>query len=265
MLLFYALLFAAILMQSSVNSFNDYYDFIRGTDTIENSPPNDDAILVFNSYNPRRVRLISICFLLAALALGVYVICTTNMMPLIIGIIGTAIVIAYSAGPQPLSYMPLGEFTSGVAMGILLPIAVYSAMTGEINWQTVYFFSPLMMGISMIMLTNNTCDIERDHGAGRKTLPILLGRSKACLLHRMLLSIWILFVAVTLIVFFRGGLFILPLGLFAGRRSILDLITAKLSPMQRGYHMIGIFKANLWINGTYSLCVLISILRSLIA
>jgi len=258
--MFYILLFSAVLMHSAVNSLNDYYDFIRGTDTLANSPESDDAVLVYNSFNPKTVRLVGLCFLLASLALGVYVVCTTNYVPLIIGIIGTVTVVAYSAGKHPLSYMPLGEFTSGIVMGILLPIAVYTALTGNMYWQMLYLCLPLMLGISMIMLTNNSCDIERDSEAGRKTLPVLLGRPKACIVHRMLLLTWIVAVIVLLACNFHQGLFILPLGLLAGRQSLSNLFRAVLTPMQRGYHMRDIFTANLFINGSYALCALLGVL-----
>jgi len=255
--LFYILLLSSVLMQSAVNSLNDYYDFIRGLDTLDNSPEADDAVLVYNSFEPAKIRVASYGMLLASLLLGIYVVCTTNTIPLVIGIIGTATVLAYSAGPYPLSYMPLGEFTSGVVMGILLPIAVYAAFTGEMYWQLLYLCLPLMMGISLIMLTNNACDIERDSNIGRRTLSLLLGCHKACVLHRMLLITWI--IAITLLVFikFNGGLFILPLGLFASRQSITKLFTAKLTPINRGHHMKDVFIANVYINGTYILCALL--------
>lgn len=261
--MFYILLCAAVLMHSAVNSLNDYYDFIRGTDRPDNSPENDDAVLVFNNFNLATVRLIGIGFLLASLTLGAYVVIKTNYIPLIIGIIGTATVVAYSAGPHPLSYMPLGEFTSGVVMGILLPIAVYAALTGKMAWQLFYYCLPLMMGISMIMLTNNICDIERDSAAGRKTLPILLGRLNAVFLHHVLTIIWMLLIAIIVFFNFNTGLFILPLGLLGGLPTIIRLFAATLTPPGRGYNMLYIFKANLWINGTYMLCVLVGSLCAL--
>ena len=35
-----------ILMQSAVNAFDDYADFVKGTDTLENSPDAYDAVIV---------------------------------------------------------------------------------------------------------------------------------------------------------------------------------------------------------------------------
>lgn len=260
--LFYILLLAAVLMHSAVNTLNDYYDFIRGIDTRENCPENDDAILVYNNYDPAKVRVIGIIFLLLALMLGLYVVARTNYIPLVIGAIGALTVVAYSAGPQPLSYMPLGEFTSGVVMGILLPIAVYAALAGEMDWRLLYYCLPLALGISLIMLTNNTCDIERDRAAGRKTLPILLGRPRACLLHHSLMALWILLIIAILLGSFTPGLFVLPLALLPACRVLAALFTATLTPPRRGYHLLDIYKGNLWLNGAYTLCVLVGLLRA---
>ena len=260
--LFYVLLFSAVFMHSAVNSLNDYYDFIRGLDTLDNSPEADDAVLVYNSFNPAKIRMVNFGLLLGSLLLGVYVVCTTNVIPLIMGVIGAATVVAYSAGQHPLSYMPLGEFTSGVVMGALLPIAVYASFSGEMYWHMFYLCLPLMLGIALIMLTNNSCDIEKDRNIGRKTLPILLGRSKACATHRVLLMAWLFSTVMITIMDFKSGLFLLPLGLFAGRQSITKLFTAKLTHTKRRYHMRDIFMANVYINGTYVVCALIASISS---
>ena len=40
-------LLACILMQSAANALNDYNDFLKGTDTVENSPDRRDAVIVY--------------------------------------------------------------------------------------------------------------------------------------------------------------------------------------------------------------------------
>ena len=47
------LLLICILMQASVNTFNDYFDFIKGTDTAEDNVEASDSVLVYNDVNPR--------------------------------------------------------------------------------------------------------------------------------------------------------------------------------------------------------------------
>ena len=48
------LLAICILMQSAVNVLNDYFDFKKGTDSVENSSEDAfDAVLVYNNLNPK--------------------------------------------------------------------------------------------------------------------------------------------------------------------------------------------------------------------
>ena len=95
------LLVAAVMMQCAVNTFNDYADFIKNTDTIENSDDPSDAILVYNRLNPRTIRVLGFSFLAIAALAGVWVTIRAGFIPLIIGIIGGAVVLLYSFGKTP--------------------------------------------------------------------------------------------------------------------------------------------------------------------
>ena len=55
---------------------------------------------------------------------------------------------------------------------------------------------PLMIGIGMILATNNTCDIEKDIASKRHTLAVTLGREQAPMFYKLALIVWM---AVTLI------------------------------------------------------------------
>ena len=50
---------------------------------------------------------------------------------------------------------------------------------------------PVMIGIGLIMLSNNGCDLERDLVAGRHTLPCFLGRQRTDLFYRVAIVVWI--------------------------------------------------------------------------
>ena len=46
------LLVIVVLMQASVNTFNDYYDYVKGTDSEDDNVDASDAVLVYNNVNP---------------------------------------------------------------------------------------------------------------------------------------------------------------------------------------------------------------------
>ena len=196
-----ALLLIAILMQSSVNVFNDYYDFIKGNDTIENSSTDtSDAVLVYNNINPRSVFTLAIGLLVSAFLVGMYIVAVAGWIPLAIGVIGAFFVAIYSAGKTPISYYPIGEAVSGIVMGGLITLASSYVLTGCLDFRVLIWSLPVIIGIGLIMLTNNTCDIEKDRDASRKTLSAIIGREKARKTYHTALIVWIvlitLFVAV---------------------------------------------------------------------
>jgi 1,4-dihydroxy-2-naphthoate octaprenyltransferase len=184
-----ALLLIVVLLQSAANSLNDYADFIKGVDNKENSSEPEDAVLVYNRLNPKSVLYLAAGFLAAAGLLGAGVVCSSGPAPLVPAIAGAAALILYSAGPLPFSWLPLGELVSGLAMGGFIPLGVYAAATGFLDFTILLFSVPCVIGVGLVMMTNNLCDIERDALAGRKTLPLLLGREKARKLYLLLFAV----------------------------------------------------------------------------
>ncbi len=173
--MFLLILCISILLQSSVNTLNDYFDFVKGTDTEDNFDDVTDASIIYNHLNPRTALAVGLVFFTLAFAGGIVLVWQCGRPLIIMAVIGALAIFLYSGGPYPLSYFPVGEFVSGVVMGGVLPLAAAYALTGSLYWPIWFFSLPLILTIAMIMLTNNTCDIQRDIPAGRKTLAVLLG------------------------------------------------------------------------------------------
>ncbi len=200
------LLLICILMQSAVNVFNDYFDFKKGTDTRENSSEDKfDAVLVYNRLNPRSVCLLGVGFLVIAGILGLYLVFLTSWILLVLGVIGALIVVLYSGGKTPISYLPIGEFVSGFVMGGIIPLACCYALSGVFDLFVLLISLPTMIGIGMILFTNNTCDIEKDIPAQRKTLSVVLGRERGPRIYRTMILAWIVVVAAIVGICFPAG------------------------------------------------------------
>lgn len=204
------LLLICILMQASVNTFNDYFDFIKGTDTAEDNVEASDSVLVYNDVNPRSALGLAIGFLVVAFLLGLYVVWKTGPVPLVIALIGAVIVVMYSGGKTPLSYLPVGEAVSGIVMGGLIPLACYQVLSGTFTFMALLWATPTIIGVGLIMMTNNTCDIKKDIEASRRTLPVLLGREKARTLYHALMVVWILAILAIIGIWFPRGIVVLP-------------------------------------------------------
>ena len=174
------LLLIPVLANMSINFLNDYFDFKRGNDRRDEFLGSDDAPLAFHDIrHPEPVLYAGMACFVLALLLGLRVIQVSGMVPAVIGLAGAVILLAYSAGKIPVSYLPVGELVSGFTLGGLVPLGVYSGMTGRADPVVLWKCIPMMLLVSHFMLVNNTCDIERDTAAGRKTMPILAGRENA--------------------------------------------------------------------------------------
>ena len=249
------LLAICILMQAAVNTFNDYYDYVKGSDSAEDNVDPTDAVLVYNNVNPRSALMLAIGFLVVAVALGAYVIWQAGWIPLAIGIVGAIVVVLYSAGKTPISYLPIGELMSGFVMGGLIPLACYQAITKCFDPIMLVWALPTIIGVGLIMLTNNTCDVEKDIESGRKTLPVLLGRSRARTLYHALVWIWIALVIVNVLIWFSGGWPVLVFMLAASIPLLKALLSNPLAPPARIGAMAQICSVNIALGAFYAAAV----------
>lgn len=242
------LVIACVLMQASVNTFNDLIDYIKGTDSQADHLEKSDATLVYERLNPKHVLALAMGELLGGALIGV--LCSLRLLPILIGVIGGIVVLIYSAGPFPLSYYPIGELVSGVVMGGLIPFGIAASTDGRAHWDVLLFSLPLIISIGLIMMSNNGSDIEKDRTAGRKTLPIVLGRKRTVILFRILLILWLVMIIAGPIVFL-GWIGLLSLVLIAifVHKPILFLLRADLKPEHRILQMKNISAANLFGNG----------------
>lgn len=255
------LLCICVLMQSGVNTLNDYFDFVKGTDTEEDCLERDDSVLVYEHADPRQVLLLGAGFLAAAAVLGAWVVYVSGDAPLAVGIVGGLAVVCYSAGPLPLSYLPVGELVSGFTMGGLIPLGIAAAVSGTFRWEILPPAAPFILSIALIMMTNNTCDIEKDRAAGRKTLPALLGRTWARHMYQVLVVLWAgLLCVLPYWMFGLRGLVAPVLLLLFGRRSFGYLVCGPLTQSVRIEQMRNIIEANLTGNGAYLAAFLAALL-----
>lgn len=252
------LLVICVLMQAAVNTFNDYYDYVKGSDSSDDNVDPTDAVLVYNNVNPRSASALAIGFLVAAFILGAYVIWQAGWIPLAIGVVGAVVVVLYSAGKTPISYLPIGELMSGVVMGGLIPLACYQALTGSFDLIMLVWALPTIIGVGLIMLTNNTCDIEKDIESGRKTLSVILGRQNARTLYHALVWMWIALIIVNILIWFAAGWPVLIFMLAASIPLLKALLSNPLAPPARIGAMAQICSVNIALGAFYAAAVFAS-------
>ena len=253
-----ALLFICILMQSAVNTLNDYFDYVKGADSKEDNVDPSDAVLVYNDVNPASALRLAVGFLVVAFVIGIYAIVVAGWIPLVIAVVGALIVFLYSGGKTPISYLPIGEAVSGIVMGGLIPLACYQVLTLTFDWIALVWAVPTIVGVGLIMLTNNTCDVEKDVAANRKTLSVMLGRKRARTLYHALVFVWIAAVIAIVAVWFRGGLVVMPFMLLGAYPFLKALLSNPLAPPSRIAAMSQICTVNVVLGAFYAAAIFAS-------
>jgi 1,4-dihydroxy-2-naphthoate octaprenyltransferase len=172
-----AALLAAILIQIGTNYANDYYDFVKGTDTPTRLGPTraTQAGLV----TPTQMKQATILVFALALLVGWYLVQHAGWPILLIGLLSIAFGLLYTAGPFPLGYNGLGDIFVLIFFGPVAVGGTYYVNTLQFSGQSIV--AGLMPGLFSvgILTVNNLRDIDSDRIAGKKTLAVRFGQSFA--------------------------------------------------------------------------------------
>lgn len=175
---------AMLLFNMAVDILDNYMDYHNATDVHDYK--DETNIIGREQLSLPLVRNMMLSFIIISAAMGVYLASQTSWVILWLGIISYSVGIFYSAGPLPLSSLPVGEVASGLAMGYVIPlICVYlniydvAAFTWRLAGEVFLMALPAVFAIANLMLANNTCDLEEDVLNNRHTLVYYIGKKRA--------------------------------------------------------------------------------------
>ena len=167
----------AVLIQIGTNYANDYFDFVKGTDTAERVGPT--RATQSGLVSPRAMLLATVLVFALAFVPGAYLVHRGGWPILTVGIVSILCGVLYTGGPYPLGYLGLGDVFVLFFFG---PVAV--AGTYYVQAQALSA-APVVAGLApglfstAILTVNNLRDIEGDRIAGKKTLAVRFGRGFA--------------------------------------------------------------------------------------
>ena len=166
--------FGAAFIQVGTNLFNDVGDFLRGTDTPGRLGPKRAAAEGWLS--PGAIRLGAwLAFALAFLC-GIYLVAHGGWPIVVIGLASLAAGWAYTGGPKPIAYGPLGEIFVFVFFGLVAVGGSYYLQT--LTLTPTVLFAATLVGIhaAAVITVNNYRDHDGDRACGKNTLAVRLGR-----------------------------------------------------------------------------------------
>lgn len=171
----YAVLFCAHL---SVSYSNDLYDVETDAHTTATAISGGSKVLVERPDLFPVARAIALGLILASLVLGVLFVWTYDMHPAFFGLVllGNLLGYYYSAPPVRLSHRGLGEATTTVTIGMLVPAMGYFVASGGLDGAFLVFVpAVLMYGIVFIIVVQMP-DMEGDRLGGKPSIIVKRGR-----------------------------------------------------------------------------------------
>ena len=176
---------AALAIQVGVNFANDVADAAKGADTDSRIGPA--RAVASGRIRPGEMwRAIGVVFGFATLC-GVYLTWVAGPVIIAIGVASLVAALGYTNGPLPYGYHGLGEVSVFVFFGLVATVGTrfaYDGSTGTGAWT-----GGVVMGLlaAAILVANNTRDLDTDRAANKRTLAVMLGRSRARILYIVLM------------------------------------------------------------------------------
>lgn len=190
--------FTTLLLQIASNLANDYGDSIHGADSAERAGPTR-AVQSGRITRQAMRQAIAITVLLTLvsglaliwLALGV----EELLMALLFGLLGGAAIwasITYTAGGKPYGYVGLGDLSVLIFFGWLGVMGTYFLQTKTLP--PLIFLPATSCGLFAVAVLNinNVRDIASDLKAGKRSIPVRIGRKNAARYHWALLGFGLL-------------------------------------------------------------------------
>jgi 1,4-dihydroxy-2-naphthoate octaprenyltransferase len=166
-------LISALLIQIGTNLANDYFDFIKGTDTEKRVGPIRYIQTGLIKKNEMMAAFISA--FAAASFLGVFLVIRGGYPVLIAGIFAIIFGILYTAGPAPLGYIGLGDIFVFIFFGLVSVMGTYYLQLLKINYLIlIASFAPGFLSMA-ILTANNLRDIKTDKESGKRTIIVRFG------------------------------------------------------------------------------------------
>ncbi len=240
----YALLaFVGLLLAHiSVNTLNDYFDYRSGIDLEVKRTPfsGGGGMLPAGFLKPRQVLWFGVVSLLLAVPIGVYFIITRGWLLLPLLLIAAVCVLLYTPFILKTRWP---EWAAGLGLGTLPVLGAYFVQTTAYTLPAIIAAIPSGILVHNLLLLNEFPDTEADEKAGRKTLPITMGKAKASIVYSILtlvVYLWIIggVVAGQMPPFSLIALLTLPLAIKAIRGALRHQDMSKLIPSMANNVMV---------------------------
>ncbi len=231
-----------LLAHTSVNVFNEYFDYKSGVDFKTRKTPfsGGSGALPSGLVKPGQALALGVGTLVAIVPIGIYFTIVSGWWLLPLLLVAAACIVLYTPFILKTGYP---EWAPGLGLGILPVLGAYFVHTGAYTVPALIASVPSGILVHNLLLLNEFPDVEADVSVNRRTLPIVAGSGKASIVYSVLTGlvyVWIIgwVVVGQMPVFSLLGLLTLPFAIKAIRGSLKHQDMDKLVPAMASNVMV---------------------------
>jgi len=182
-----------VFLQILSNLANDYGDSIHGADSIHRTGPARSVQSGSITAKSMKLAIILVSFLsfVSGIILLYLSFSNLNFYFVLFILLGTGAIMAalgYTLGKRPYGYSGLGDLFVMIFFGLVGVLGTLFLFTGKVD--IIQLLPALSTGFfaTAVLNINNIRDLVSDREAGKKSIPVRIGRKKAVWYHWFLLS-----------------------------------------------------------------------------
>lgn len=182
-----------IFLQVLSNLANDYGDSIHGADSKDREGPMRSVQAGYITAAAMKNGIYLLTFLslasgIALLAIAIEFRWEVFLFFLGLGILAIIAAITYTSGKRPYGYAGLGDISVFLFFGLLGVLGTYYLHANEIRSLLLLPAASSGLFATAVLNVNNIRDIRSDERAGKRSIPVRIGRKAAVRYHWLLLG-----------------------------------------------------------------------------
>ncbi|MEZ4754728.1 MAG: 1,4-dihydroxy-2-naphthoate octaprenyltransferase [Bdellovibrionota bacterium] len=172
--LFWTVLITTCLIQIATNFANDLFDFKKGADTLDRLGPV--RVTSAGLATELQMKNVLVATLIISGILGLIIVLNSHWVILLVGLVSLVLVLAYTTGPFPLSYLGVADFFVIIFFGPVATAGTYFVLSGDLSRASLSVGLAVGLISTAILVVNNTRDMSEDIKVGKRTLQVRFGR-----------------------------------------------------------------------------------------